>query len=130
MIRFFRNIRQRLASENKVIAYLLTMNGKVQPLAEIGGMLVSAMKDVPYGSNVIMLKQGESILFFTDGVTEAFNKAEEEFRETRLEKILDGKNSLCVNELVNYVFKNVQSFSDGVEQSDDIICLALKYLKG
>jgi sigma-B regulation protein RsbU (phosphoserine phosphatase) len=88
------------------------------------------MKDVPYESNVIMIKPGESLIFFTDGVTESFNKEGEEFHETGLEKILEGKNSLSVNELVDYVFENVQSFSEGVEQSDDITCLALKYLKG
>ena len=109
--------------------YLITNDGKVQPLAEIGGMLVSAMKDVPYESNVIMLKPSESLVFFTDGVTEAFNKEDEEFGESRLEKVLEGKNSLSVNELIDHVFKNVQSFSEGVEQSDDITCLALKYLK-
>ena len=87
------------------------------------------MKDVEYDSNIIILKPGEVLFFYTDGVTEAFNKDEEEFQETRLEQILTNKNSLSANDLVEQTFESVQTFSEGIEQSDDITCLALKYLK-
>jgi len=109
--------------------YLISAEGKVKQLDNIGGLMIGVMKDVPYESNVVMVKSGESLVFYTDGVTEAFNKEDEEFQESRLEKVLEGKNSLNVNDLVQHVFENVQSFSEGVEQSDDITCLALKYLK-
>ena len=109
--------------------YLISADGKSKQLDNIGGLLIGAMKDAEYESNVVMLKSGESIFFYTDGVTEAFNKEEEEFQETRLAQALENNNSLKSNELVEHVFQNVQSFSDGVEQSDDITCLALKYLK-
>jgi len=107
--------------------YLISSDGKVQPLADIGGMLLGALKDMEYQSNIIMLKPGESLFFYTDGVTEAFNKDNEEFQESRLEQILDNKNSLNTNDLVHHVFENVQAFANGAEQSDDITCLALKY---
>lgn len=109
--------------------YLLSADGKVKQLDNVGGLMIGAMKDVAYESNVVMTQPGESLLFYTDGVTESFNKEGEEFQETGLEKILAGKYSLNVNDLVEHVFENVQSFSEGVEQSDDITCLALKYLK-
>lgn len=109
--------------------YLISTDGKVQPLADIGGMLLGALKDMEYESNVIMLKPGDNLFFYTDGVTEAFNKDNEEFQESRLEQILDKKNSLSTNDIIRHVFENVQAFADGVEQSDDITCLALKYLK-
>jgi len=107
--------------------YLISTDGKVKPLENIGGMLIGAMKDAQYKSNVIMLKPGDTLFFYTDGVTEAFNKDKEEFNEERLSKVLENKNSLSLNDLVQHVFENVQSFADGVEQSDDITCLALKY---
>jgi len=107
--------------------YLIPTDGKVKQLDNIGGLLLGAVKNVEYESNVIMLKSGESLLFYTDGVTEAFNKNSEEFQEARLEQILNNKNSLTTNELVQHVFDSVQSFANGVEQSDDITCLALKY---
>jgi sigma-B regulation protein RsbU (phosphoserine phosphatase) len=109
--------------------YLVSADGTVKQLDNIGGLLLGAIKDVEYQSNVIMLKQGESLFFYTDGVTEAFNKEGEEFQEGRLEKSLANKNSLDTNELVQHVFEDVQKYSEGVEQSDDITCVALKYLK-
>ena len=111
------------------LPYLISNDGNVKALENIGGLMIGAMKDVPYESNVVMIQPGENLIFYTDGVTESFNKEGEEFNETGLEKILADKNSLSVNDLVDHVFENVQSFSEGVEQSDDITCLALKYLK-
>jgi len=111
------------------LPYLISADGKVKQLGNIGGLMIGAMKDVPYESNVVMIKPGDSLIFYTDGVTESFNKEGEEFQETGLEKILSGKYSLNVTDLVQHVFQEVQSFSEGVEQSDDITCLALKYLE-
>jgi len=109
--------------------YLISNDGNVKQLDNIGGLMIGAMKDVPYESNVIMFKPGENLIFYTDGITEAFNKDNEEFSDMRLQNILGGKNLLSTSEVVQYVFDQVQAFADGVEQSDDITCLALKYLK-
>ena len=109
--------------------YLISADGTAKQLDNIGGLLLGAIKDVEYQSNVVMLKPGESLFFYTDGVTEAFNKDEEEFQETRLEKSLANRNSLNTDELVQRVFDDVQSYSEGTLQSDDITCVALKYLK-
>ncbi len=109
--------------------YLISSDGNINQLENIGGLMLGAMQDSEYESNIIMLKPDESVFFYTDGVTEAFNKDGEEFHETRLEKSLENRNRLNTNKLVEHVFENVQSFSEGVEQSDDITCLALRFLK-
>jgi len=110
--------------------YLISTDGKAKQLDNIGGLILGAIKEAEYQSNVVIIKPGESLFFYTDGVTEAFNKDAEEFHETRLEKSLINKNSLNVDELVQHVFDDVQAYSEGTEQSDDITCVALKYLKG
>lgn len=109
--------------------YIISNDGTVKPLEDIGGMIIGAMKETEYQSNVIMIKPGESVFVYTDGVTEAFNEKNEEFQVERLQKILEKKNFLSASELVQQVFEQVQMFADGVVQSDDITCLALKYLK-
>ena len=86
-------------------------------------------KDVEYESNVVMIKPEESIFFYTDGITEAFNNEEEQFNESRLVNSLLNNNSRSVVEIVSGVISDVQSFSNGGEQSDDITCLALKFFK-
>lgn len=109
--------------------YLISNDGKVKQLDNIGGLLLGAMKGVEYESNVITIQPGESLFFYTDGVTEAFNNMDEEYKDSRLVEFLFNKNSLNVNDLVEQVFEDVKTFSDGAEQSDDITCLALKFLK-
>lgn len=109
--------------------YLISNEGKVKQLENIGGLLLGAMKDVEYESNMVKINPGESLFFYTDGITEAFNNENEEFKESRLAEILVNKNVLSTNDLVDYVISIVKSFSDGTEQSDDITCLALKFLK-
>jgi sigma-B regulation protein RsbU (phosphoserine phosphatase) len=109
--------------------YLISNDGTVKQLDNIGGLLLGAMKDVEYESNIVKINSGETLFFCTDGITEAFNKESEEFNESRLVDSLLKHNLQSVNSIVNNVFIDVQTFSDGAEQSDDITCLALKYLK-
>jgi sigma-B regulation protein RsbU (phosphoserine phosphatase) len=109
--------------------YLISQEGIVEHLDNVGGLIVGALPDAQYESSIKMLKAGDCIFFYTDGVTEAFNKDNEEFQENRLEKALKNNYSITATELVNKVFEDVKNFTEGVDQSDDITCLALKYLK-
>ena len=109
--------------------YLISNDGTVKQLDNIGGLLLGAMKDVEYESNMTKISHGETLFFFTDGITEAFNKESEEFSDSRLVDSLLKNNLQSVNSIVNNVFIDVQAFAEGSEQSDDITCLALKYLK-
>jgi sigma-B regulation protein RsbU (phosphoserine phosphatase) len=109
--------------------YLISKDGKAMQLENVGGLMLGAMKDSEYDSNIIMLKPDDIILFYTDGVTEAFNRDEEEFQDKRLEASLQNNSGISPDKLVNSIINNVQKFTDGTEQSDDITCLALKYFK-
>jgi sigma-B regulation protein RsbU (phosphoserine phosphatase) len=108
--------------------YIISTEGKVKPLENIGGLLLGAVKDAEYQSNVIKINSEESIFFYTDGVTETFNNKDEEYQEHRLAASLVNKNTLSANDLVNHVIHGVKSFAGVTEQSDDITCLSLKYL--
>ena len=109
--------------------YLISNEGKVKQLENIGGLLLGVMKNIEYESNIVKINPGETLFFYTDGITEAFNKETEEFNEIQLVNSLLDKNSQTVMDIVNSVINDVKSFSDGAEQSDDITCLALKFLK-
>ena len=109
--------------------YLISNEGKVKQLENIGGLLLGAMKDAEYESNITMLNPGDTLFLYTDGITEAFNKQDEEFDENRLVNSLLNKAPQSANDIINNVISDVQTFSDGAEQSDDITCLALKFLK-
>ena len=109
--------------------YLISADGKISQLENIGGILLGTMQNAEYESHILMLKPDDILFFYTDGVTEAFNKNEEEFLEHRLVNSLQNCNTLIADKVVDKIISDVQTHTNGFEQSDDITCLALKYLK-
>ena len=108
---------------------LISLDGKSKQIENVGGLLLGAISGIEYESNRIKLNGGETLFFFTDGITEAFNKAEEEFNEEQLLEIVSNKNDYSAQNLVEFVIKSVKTFTNGTEQSDDITCVSLKYCK-
>jgi len=109
--------------------YLITKTGEVKQLENRGGILLGGVKNVEFESNIIMLQPGDTLFLYTDGVTEAMNPAEEMFTEARLVSALQKDSSLALEEITNHVFTEVQAFAAGAQQSDDITCLAVRYLQ-
>ncbi|HPI36681.1 MAG TPA: SpoIIE family protein phosphatase [Ignavibacteriaceae bacterium] len=107
--------------------YLLTTDGKVVEIERTGGIALGIMEDMEYNSNTIKLNPGDSIFLFTDGVTEAFDVADELYSEERLEKLLATLTSESVSEIASKVVADVHRYSTDVQQSDDITVLSLRY---
>ena len=63
----------------------------------------------------------------TDGVTEAWNLAEEMYGEKRLVKFLTEHSDLRVRELVEAVGRDVHRFAHETEQTDDMTMLAIEF---
>ena len=81
---------------------------------------------VDYEVRTINLEKGDSALFFTDGFTECRNKANEEFNEDRLGKLLKKHNKLSSQKLLEKIFDEVNSFTSGIEQMDDMTLVIIK----
>jgi hypothetical protein len=85
-----------------------------------------AFDDIDYKEDTLQLEHGDTLVMFTDGVTEAMNGAEQEFGTERLDNILSGLASNSSQQIVEAVKAGVRDFVDGAEQSDDITMLVLK----
>jgi serine phosphatase RsbU (regulator of sigma subunit) len=68
----------------------------------------------------VQLAPGDTLVLYTDGVTEAANSEGEEFGETHLLATLESHASVPVGPLLDAVVAAVQQFSGGSEQQDDI----------
>jgi len=68
---------------------------------------------------------GDSIALYTDGVTESFNSAGEEFGEQRLTEALRRHGELSSRDLLAAIVDEVRQFSPG-EQYDDITLIVAK----
>jgi serine phosphatase RsbU (regulator of sigma subunit)/predicted enzyme related to lactoylglutathione lyase len=69
---------------------------------------------------------GDILAFYTDGVTEAFNDQGEEFGEQRLIEALRRNRDLSSEELLAAIVDDLQRFSSGDEQHDDITLIVAK----
>lgn len=108
--------------------YVVSKDGRVKRLDCVGGLMVGAFPGVDYESKTHDLEPGDLVLVHTDGVTEARSASDAEFEEKGLERLLPGLTDLPIEEVVDRVVEAVQTFSQGVPQTDDITCLALRYL--
>jgi serine phosphatase RsbU (regulator of sigma subunit) len=77
----------------------------------------------------VRLAPGDTLILYTDGITEAVNAAGEEFGESRLLNILGGHSDLTAGRLLQAVVAAVQQFSSGSEQQDDITAVVARSLE-
>jgi len=105
---------------------LLIRDGKIIKL-EIGGMILGVMKTImQYRSEKIQLMKDDVIVMFTDGISEAMNRKGEEFSDEALEELsleLVGDTS---ENIMKKIQSEVQKFTDGANQSDDITLVVIK----
>ena len=105
---------------------LLVRDGNVETLPERHGTALGVLEDRSFSSQKRELKRGDTLLLFTDGVTEAMDSQAAFYGEDRLEYTVkqhcDGKPEA----LVKSVFRDVKTFIADAEQADDITMLALQ----
>ncbi len=105
---------------------LLIRKGKIIKLT-LGGIILGVMKTItPYEYQKIGLEKDDVIIMFTDGVSEAMNKAGEEFSDVRLEEIARRISHLSSTDILQEIRQEVLSFTSGAVQSDDITLMVIK----
>jgi phosphoserine phosphatase RsbU/P len=107
---------------------LIKKMGDVTLLDLTGNFVLGAFATSEYQSKSIDLEEGDSLVLYTDGVTEAVNKFGTQFSEEGLMNCLKELNGQPVDEMVRTVLKKVDEHAGSAAQSDDITVLVLKYL--
>jgi len=101
--------------------------GNERILLEQGGPILGVLPDTLYEDAIIQLIEGDMILFYTDGITEAERNARY-FGVERLMKIVHDSISKSSNGVIETVFDEVVQFSSNSPQSDDRTLVVLKRL--
>lgn len=110
--------------------YLLRGGRTVECLPVASNFVVGVFDDIEFESNTLTFGIGETLLLYTDGVTEAFNDKREQFSESNLQDILASMHeSSSAKEVVTSVLQSVKIFSGDYPQSDDITLLSLQRIK-
>ena len=105
---------------------LIKADGTVTELPLTKGIALGIASDVVYTQESVTMEPGDTVVLFTDGVTEAMNADNQQFGLGRLTEMFEGKppeNATAANEAV---FEYVRNFAGDAPQSDDITCLTLR----
>lgn len=89
--------------------------------------VLGPMPNTRFISRKIKLAPGDSILLYTDGVTEAMNPAHKMFSEQRLKECINRVKDRALTEIVQALREEIRAFANAEPQSDDITVLVLKY---
>jgi sigma-B regulation protein RsbU (phosphoserine phosphatase) len=104
---------------------LLSSSG-VQRL-ETGGLVLGLFEHAKFEEETLVLKPGDCICAFSDGVTEAQNAAGEEFSDDRLIACLERNRGGTPEAMLNAVVAEVRAFTGDESQNDDVTVVMVKY---
>ena len=105
---------------------MLLRRGKpCEELKTVHGLFLAGMEYTCYKQTELQLEQGDRILLFTDGVTEAHNRANALYGEERLKKVLESTMDSSGEQVLDSIFKDVNDFAGDTPQFDDITMVVL-----
>jgi len=100
-------------------------NGGTETL-ERGGLPLGIESGAQYETGSVELNAGDALIFFTDGVVEAFNDKGEEFGNARWLGAIRNLPAWNAQEALSYLMKCVDVFVGATRQSDDITCMVFR----
>ena len=105
-------------------------DGRMEFLPLPAGLVAGVQPEATYEVNQRRLEPGDLLVLYSDGITEARNGAGAFYGEARLQRAVAAGLGGFSEDVLEAIHADVQAFVDGVEQSDDITLLVLRYLGG
>lgn len=115
-----------LASGGQECPILVSGDGQATVVDLQGGPALGLVDDAEYQNQELILRADQSLVFYTDGVTEATNRQQECFGEERLLAALVGQSHENPEIMVDGLMKSLREFVNGAEPFDDMTILVLK----
>lgn len=107
--------------------YLLRRDHSVTPVTVATNFVMGVFGDFAYESGRFALAPGDTLVLYTDGVTEAFDTQERQFGTEGLENALrELAEAPDARTLLQGITARVHAFANGMPQSDDLTLLAVR----
>ena len=104
---------------------LVHADGSSAVLPTTDGIALGVEEGIEYGARSVTLETGDTLVLYSDGVTEAVNEIGEEYGLDRLKKVVAAASSQRAEDVSEEIFDSVREFVGEAAQSDDITCLTL-----
>jgi len=104
---------------------LVTADGVTR--LETGGVVLGLFEHAGYDEETLMMKPGDFLVAFSDGVTEALNEAGDEFTDERMLACINANRTKDLQEMVDALLSDVRAFCGNATQSDDVTIVMVRY---
>jgi phosphoserine phosphatase RsbU/P len=104
---------------------LIRSSGEAETLVE-GGMVLGLFDSAPFDQGVTELGPQDSLIVFSDGVSETFNAQDEEYGEARLVELLTNLRDRDAPGLQAAILDSIEEFAAGAKATDDRTLIVLK----
>ncbi len=106
---------------------ILRADGRMDAIRDVSGVALGVMEDLDYDTGRFTLASGDTVLLYTDGVTEATDVDLTLFDEPRLMAVLGQAGGVEPRGIINRIEGAVDAFAGDAPQFDDITMLALRF---
>ncbi len=104
-------------------------SGEIRLIEGLSGPMVGVFEEIPYPSFTDTLYADETLLAFTDGVTEAMNEENALYSDERLAEFLKKNATLDVQEIIDTLYESILDFRKTADASDDITIFSFAHGK-
>ena len=106
--------------------FLIRKGVAEEPFSE-GSYPVGLVPEAEYTTARLKLEPGDTMVLFSDGVTEAMDPDEQLFGVPRLKEVLTGMTECPLDQIQKCVMEAVENFARGASQADDVTLLVVRY---
>ncbi len=106
---------------------ILIRRGVAEEAFTEGSYPVGLVPEAEYTAVCLKLEPGDTLVLFSDGVTEAMDPDEQMFGIARLKEILTGQLECPLEKIQKCVLEAVENFARGAHQADDLTLLIVRY---
>ncbi|MBA3975608.1 MAG: hypothetical protein C0504_15480 [Candidatus Solibacter sp.] len=106
-------------------ALLVRSDGSFEWL-DVRGIALGLVRQADYPVGAGRLLEGDILVIYSDGITEAFNPAGDEYGEQRMLELIARNRSAPAQDILNTLFEDVTAFAGAAPQHDDMTAIVLK----
>jgi serine phosphatase RsbU (regulator of sigma subunit) len=103
-------------------------DGSIVELRSVKGLVLGLIDQFEFSQCAIRLAEGDTLLLYTDGITECRSADGRMFGEERLMSYLAERGAQPIETIVRDLVESMECFAGNATQADDITCLGLRYL--
>jgi len=126
LLRYFRDGRVSFAGAHEDMIVYRAASGKCDIIGTEGTWL-GVSPDIAENAHdrTVQLRDGDVVVLYTDGVTEAMDEHRQQFGLTRLVEIVERNGARSVREMLDTILHEVDEWMD--VQDDDVTALVIRY---